>query len=276
LFIIGAAKAATTKLWKVLNEHPDIFLPAMKETNFLLGGEWSRGGLEWYESLYEPAGDAIYRGDASPSYSMFPIFLGPPESAASLAPHARIIYAIRHPVERMVSHWAEATTSGYEHRDLEQATTWNSIYYLTSCYGLQLSRWAAVFPRDSLLLVRSEDLAHDPGPTIDSILTHLGLPPAWRPSDPAAHVNPSDGKLRTRDQLRLVSGALRGAGFEQAAVRVAQRTPRKERAHLLTSYAPPELTLSPERVAAWLDCFRPDFALLRQFVGDETDLYGLA
>src|SRR5207244_373241 len=133
-----------------------------------------RRGLSWYESLYGPAACARQLGDASPSYSTFPIFLGVPERAAALVPEARIIYTIRHPVRRMVSHWAQATTAGYEHRDLEQATVWGSVYYFSSCYGLQLSQWAAVFPREALLVVRSEDLAERPEPTIDHILTHLG------------------------------------------------------------------------------------------------------
>src|SRR5690349_16475715 len=108
----------------MLREHPDVFLPDLKETNFLLGGDWAQHGVQWYESLYESAGTARQLGDASPSYSAFPIFLGVPERAADLMPQARIIYTIRHPVRRIVSHWAQATTAGYEHRDLEHATTW--------------------------------------------------------------------------------------------------------------------------------------------------------
>ena len=38
-FIIGAAKAATTTVWSLLNEHPDVFMPERKEPNYLLGGD---------------------------------------------------------------------------------------------------------------------------------------------------------------------------------------------------------------------------------------------
>jgi hypothetical protein len=275
-FIIGAAKAATTTVWSSLREHPDVFLPGLKEPNYLLGDEWSRRGLRWYESLYAGAGAATARGDASPGYSMFPLFTGVPDRAAALVPDARIIYIIRHPVERMASHWTQATTAGYEHRSLNEALISGSLYFFSSCYGLQLSRWAAVFPREALLVLRSEDLDRDPAVTIDRILTHLGLEPGWRPSSPAVHRNALEWKVRSPRKLRAASGALRGAGLERAARHLTRRTRFKTRLGILGRYPQEELDLDQERAAALFECFRADFALLRQLVGSEIDLYGLA
>lgn len=275
-FIIGAAKAATTTVWSALGEHPDVFLPGVKEPNYLLGGDWSRRGLGWYESLYDEAGTASARGDASPGYSMFPLFTGVPERAAALVPDARIIYMIRHPVQRMVSHWTQATTAGYEHRPLNEALIWGSVYFFTSCYGLQLSRWAAMFPRDALLVVRCEDLDGDPGGSLDRILTHVGLEPGWRPTQTESRRNASEWKVRSPRTLRNVAGALRGAGLESAARHLTRRTPSKMRLGILGAYPREELELEEQRAAALFECFRPDFAFLRQLVGSEIDLYGLA
>jgi hypothetical protein len=274
--IIGAAKAATTTLWSILNEHPEVFVSEVKEPNYLLGGEWAGRGLDWYESLFDPAGQAVHRGEASPAYTMFPMFTGVPERAATLVPDARIIYTIRHPVRRMVSHWTQATTAGHEHRPLEDALVWASAYYFTSCYGLQLSRWAKAFPRQALLVVRSEDLAENPEATIDRVLAHLGLPVGWRPSASSMRQNVSAWKPRSPRPLIRLSGALRGAGLEQPAELIAKRTPFKQRVRLLRPYRPAELRLDPARSEALLECFRSDFALLRTLVGDELDLYGLA
>jgi hypothetical protein len=275
-FIIGAAKAATTALWTTLQEHPDVFFSAQKETNYLLGGEWSSRGPEWYESLFVPGDSVRHRGEASPSYSMFPMFRGVPERAIALVPEARIIYMIRSPVRRMISHWAQATAAGHEHRPLAEAVVWGSAYYFSSCYGLQLSRWAKVYPSQSLLVVRSEDLAAEPESTMDRVLTHLGLDPGWRPADVNRRLNTLDGKLRVPRPVRTVSGVLRGAGLERAAVGVAKRTPRKQRLGLVRSYSDAELELPADIEAALAECFRTDFRLLRSLVGDELDLYGLA
>ena len=275
-FIIGAAKAATTALWKTLQEHPDVFFPAQKETNYLLGSEWSKQGPEWYESLFAPGTAMRHRGEASPSYSMFPMFRGVPARAAALAPEARIIYMIRSPVRRMVSHWAQATAAGHEHRPLAEAVVWGSPYYFSSCYGLQLSRWAEAYPSQALLVVRSEDLAGQPESTLDRVLTHLGLDPGWRPVDVNRRLNTLEGKLRVPRPVRTVSGVLRGAGLERAAVGLAKRTPGKQRIGLVRPYTDAELKLPADIEAALTECFRSDFRLLRSLVGDELDLYGLA
>lgn len=274
-FIIGAARAATTTLWTTLNAHPDIYMSEVKETHYLLGGEWARRGQGWYESLFSPGQGALHRGEASTGYSMFPIFLGVPERAAALVPDARIVYTIRHPVQRMVSHWVQATTSGHEHRPLEEAIVWGSAYHFTSCYGLQLSRWLDRFPRESVLVVRSEDLMANAGPTLDRVLAHLGLP-SWRPASDSIRENATDSKLRARPWLIHTSGALRGAGLERAAFHAARRSAFKERLGLLRLNRPSDLELDPDRAEALLECFRADFASLRQMVGDELDLYGLA
>lgn len=253
-----------------------MFVPPLKEPHYLLGGEWSRRGLSWYESLYAPAGNTLHRGEASTGYSMFPVFTGVPDRAAALVPEARIIYMIRHPVRRMVSHWAQANNSGHEHRPLEEAIVRDSAYYFASCYGLQLSRWVASFPREAILVLRSEDLGTAPGATIDRILSHLGLPCGWRPGHAVMRENATEWKLRTRPPLRVISGALRGAGFEKAAVHVARPRPLIRRVKLVEAFRPSKLELSPERADALLESFRSDFALLRSLAGDDIDLYGLA
>jgi hypothetical protein len=273
--IIGAARAATTTLWATLRAHPDVYMTELKETHYLLGGEWARRGQAWYESLFSPGQGALHRGEASTGYSMFPMFLGVPERAAALVPNVRIIYMIRHPVQRMVSHWVQATTSGQEHRPLEEAVVWGSAYYFTSCYGLQLSRWLEHFPRESVLVVRSEDLSADGGSTLDRILEHLDLPP-WRPPSESIRENATESKLRARAWLVHASGALRGAGLEALAVRTARRSLLKRRLGLLRPNRPSELELDPTRAQALLECFRADFGSLRALVGDELDLYGLA
>lgn len=274
--IIGAAKAATSTVWSILGEHPDVFLPEVKEPNYFLEHIAASRGLAWYESLYDSAGDARHRGESSNGYSMFPIFRGVPERAAALVPDARIIYIIRHPVRRMVSQWIQFTTAGYEHRPLHEALVYGTPYYFTSCYGLQLSRWARVFPHDALLVVRSEDLMTSPGPTIERVLAHLGLDTGWRPSDVAMRKNESKYKVRSPRPVRRVSGALRGVGLEGAAAAVARRTEFRARAGLFQPYRASEVELDPMLDEALLECFRADLEVLRKMVGSEMDLYGLA
>ena len=70
--IIGAAKAGTTSLYDWLRQHPDVFMPALKEPKFFAydperGGEFPIRTLEAYTALFEGATAAAI-GEASPSY----------------------------------------------------------------------------------------------------------------------------------------------------------------------------------------------------------------
>ncbi|MGH9275962.1 MAG: sulfotransferase family protein [Acidimicrobiales bacterium] len=271
--IIGAQKAATTSLWEYLRQHPGVYVPpALKEVNYFIEqGNWDKG-IDWYERLYSDAEPSQRRGDVSPGYSMFPFYRGAPARAAELIPDARVVYMIRHPVERMVSAWVEGIGWGIEDHDLVDAALYRANYLLLSCYWLQLEEWLACFPREQVLVLRSEDLAADPGGTLDKILVHIGLEPAWRPSDLDVRHNLRGQKSIMPTRVRGMAGALRRLGWERSAVALGPRGRLKRLAKPVDERS----TLSPELYDALGSCFRADLAKLRQLVGDEMDLWGLA
>lgn len=271
--IIGAQKAATTTLHQLLRQHPEVFLPELKETNYLIEQGNLARGREWYESLFDPAGDRPHRGEASPGYTMFPHFRGAPERAATLMPTARLIYVIRHPVERMRSAWAQQTGEGLEDRDLVDALLGDSHHIQLSSYGLQTAQWLAHFPREQLLVLRQEDLRDHPGTVIDQVLQHLGLPTGWRPADLGRAWNVTEDKRLQRRTLRTVAGMARRSGHELAARRLGPTGPL---GRLARPFRPDDLLLPADLHAALTEVFRSDLALLRSLVGPELDLWDLA
>jgi hypothetical protein len=54
---------------------------------------------------------------------------------------------------------------------------WDHAYLARGRYAEQLERWFAVFPREQLLVVASDDLASKPAETYAEILGFLGAPP---------------------------------------------------------------------------------------------------
>lgn len=268
--VIGAQRAATTTLYAWLREHPAIFLPRLKETNFLLDvGAWDRG-VAWYESLYEAGASHAHRGDVSPAYTLFPRFRHAPERAAEVVPEARLVYLVREPVSRMVSAWAQLVGAGFEHRPLDEALRREAHYTWGSCYALQLERWLAHFERERLLVLRTEDLAADPGGALDRVLAHLGLPPGWRPEQPRA-LNATAGKQTVPRPLHRAAAALEAAGLARPA-RALGPTGRLGR-RVARPLPPPRLDPGLARDLAAL--FRDDVARLRALVGPEMDLWGL-
>ena len=49
---VGAQKAGTTTLYDILNQHPDIYLPKIKETKYFAADEKFNRGLDYYERKY--------------------------------------------------------------------------------------------------------------------------------------------------------------------------------------------------------------------------------
>ena len=71
-FIIGAAKSATTTLYKYLASHPQIHMSVEKEPNFFGADIKYQRGLTWYSELFSEAEVGQICGEASTDYSKFP------------------------------------------------------------------------------------------------------------------------------------------------------------------------------------------------------------
>ena len=102
-FVIGARKCGTTTLDQYMRQHPQICLPrGKKELNFF--GDQAHRGLAWYRAHFAHAGADQLCGEVAPMYS---IEQDPPcaRRIAELV-LARLIYIVRHPVERRTQTFA--------------------------------------------------------------------------------------------------------------------------------------------------------------------------
>ena len=112
-FIIGAAKAATTSLSSLLAAHPQAGIAWNKETHFFSHDPHYKQGWQKYLKLFEHCTKAKAIGDASTSYSRLRYYPQTLERLKRHVPNAKIIYMVRHPLERMVSAYSEhACTPG--------------------------------------------------------------------------------------------------------------------------------------------------------------------
>jgi hypothetical protein len=112
-FIIGAAKAATTSLSSLLAQHPQANLVRNKEPHFFSYDQFYRLGWDKYLKLFEHCAKEKAIGDASTSYSRVRYHPLVVERIHQHVPNARIIYMVRHPLERMESAYSEhACTPG--------------------------------------------------------------------------------------------------------------------------------------------------------------------
>jgi hypothetical protein len=106
-FIIGAPKAATTSLASLLRYHPEAGIVHGKECNFFSYDQCYAMGWEGYLRLYVECANKRVLGDASTSYSRIRYH---PQTIARIhhhVPDAKIIYMVRHPLQRIESAYIE-------------------------------------------------------------------------------------------------------------------------------------------------------------------------
>ena len=175
--VIGAMKSGTTSLYHYLRAHPQVFMPQHKELNFFVASKGWSHGRAWYEAQFAGAEGAIAVGEASPTYAMHPEFPGVADRIADLLPEVRLVYALRHPIERMRSHYLHEVGHGREHAPIAQALVDNPRYLDTSRYGMQLERYLARFPPERLQVITAEELHDHRVATVRRVLEFLGADP---------------------------------------------------------------------------------------------------
>ncbi len=179
-FVIGALKAGTTSLHFYLEHVPGIHMSHVKETNFFLdptpGLAFTRvASLRQYVRLFRS--DAPVRGESSPAYTLYPLLRGVPERIAALVPDAKLIYVVRNPADRIVSHFVHNVATKDIRRsfadnagDLSDA---DNRYIFPCLYWMQLQRYLKVFDASQILVVDNEDLLHDRLTTLGEIFRFL-------------------------------------------------------------------------------------------------------
>lgn len=207
--VIGAMKAGTTSLHRYLREHPQVFMPEEKELHFFVAEKrWGRG-RNWYEAQFAAAGDAIAVGEASPNYTKYPVFPGVPERIAKLLPDVRLIYLVRHPVDRFRSGYLDEVRRGRQRNPIESTLASNPGYLAASKYAMQLEQYLAHFPRDQLLVITSEDLQRQRVATMRVVHAFLGVDDV-APATLSEEFNRTEGKRMLRPvarRLRRLPGA---------------------------------------------------------------------
>lgn len=190
LFVVGAAKAGTTSLHAYLGQHPDIHMSAHKEPHFFADVRNAPNILavrdrERYLALFVEGRDRRYRGEASPSYLWDPKAA---ERIRSASPEARIVIALRDPVERAHSHYLMDLREGLHRRSFQKAlardleereTGWgiSHLYHALGRYADQVERYLQVFARSRVHVLFFEHMRDDPGAALERLYAFLELPP---------------------------------------------------------------------------------------------------
>jgi len=272
--IIGAMKCATSTLHEQLARQPGIFMSDPKEPNFFSNDEIYAKGLSWYESLFPQAeasapaqgSGTTLRGESSTHYTKLPTYPRTVERMSRALPDARLVYVMRHPVERLVSQYIHEWTQRNISTDIDEAVDRHPELVAYSRYAMQLEPYREAYGAEGVLPVFFEEVIARPRETLERVCRFVGYAgtPRWESSAGAANVS--------RERLR--QSPLRDAVVDHPWVTFVRRRfiPKSVREWVKKPWRMekrPEL--SPESVARLKEVFDEDLAILGGWLGMELD-----
>lgn len=189
--IAGAPRSATTWLYELADRHPEIAMarPCTPEPKFFLVDENYERGLHSYASTwFDPLPASLIYGEKTTNYLESRIAC---ERIAHDLPNVQLIFLLRDPVERAYSNYVWSMRHGLETesfaRALElEATRERNVapslryarphaYFSRGLYAELLRPWLARFPREHILVLRSEDVASNPRDVARCLYRFIGV-----------------------------------------------------------------------------------------------------
>lgn len=175
VMVIGAAKSGTTAISSGLALHPDICFSNPKETQFFSDTEW-RFKIDSYKKFFKESNLPIY-AEGSTNYTKHPHFnLDVHKDLHEYNPHLKLIYIVRNPIDRIISHYVHAYNRGYEtNPNINEAIFSNPIYTDISRYYYQISKYISVFGKNQVKLVFFDDYTANPQSIFDEIFDFIDV-----------------------------------------------------------------------------------------------------
>jgi hypothetical protein len=193
--IVGTQKGGTTALDTFLSQHPDIYTTPLKETHFFSSESmFAEGEPDYalYHSFFDTYSGQKMIGEATPKYMVHPHV---PERLWRYNPALKIIMLLRHPADRAYSHYIMSVELEMETLSFSEAIRqedarieaaagdlsagsplWMQSYVSRGRYLGQIKNLLRFFPREQLLILRSEDLSRDHAGTLARVYEFLGVP----------------------------------------------------------------------------------------------------
>jgi len=255
IIILGAQKCATTSLFDVMTRAPRIVGASPKEPHYFSTCEDWRDGLDDYHRIYAAQDDAL-RLEASTTYTFFPHRKrGLWHDLHAYNPTLRLIYVVRKPVDRIMSHYKHVVRRGYFSGTLEKFALNKPQALSISRYYTQIRPFIERFGREQVLLLQYEDVIS--GRANRKVAEFVGLDPDALGSEPALS-NESGAVRHRRFSEDRPAWKLLSAASPKTAERISRR---------LTRSPPASPDLSPELQGAINHMLEPDIRAFEKLSG---------
>lgn len=267
IIVIGAMKAATSSICSFLEDHPAVHMPPRTEPCFFShDSNWEKGS-DWYLNLFRDAQDGQLIAEGSNDYTFGAVYPDAPARMASYCPDAKLIFMVRHPIERIISAWIQnrADMADKFPPTLDQAVAeMPDLYIDPSLYMHQLQRYLALYAEDRIYIGFMEEMSARPDSFFSSLCAFLNIEaPQTDATQVGVHKNASAGKAvptQAYSTLKNLPFARRAKAFIPKGV---QRSVR----NLLSKRIVDRPRFSPQAFEQLVEQVRPDAEAFLKYTG---------
>lgn len=271
--VIGAMKAATSTVCAYLEDHPDIYMVPECEPNYFNRDENYARGEAWYHGhLAQHAHEALC-GEGTNDYASRDVF---PYSATRMAaynPDMKIIYIVRHPIDRIVSAWIQ---NRVDQRDMVPPTLDRAVQEMPerfvgqSLYWHNITPYRELFGDQQIFVGFMDDLQQDAEAFFASLTAFLDVAP--QPNIQRGHLNKTVGKRVPTQTYTVLNNLPVTDALKQIVPRKVRRLVRR---HLLSRTVAERPDFSPQVRADLVAQLRPDTAAFLSHYGKPADFWQL-
>ncbi|MEQ8857282.1 MAG: sulfotransferase [Pseudomonadales bacterium] len=259
LIVIGAHRAGTTAVYRFCQEHPQVYMSPIKETNFLAFDpdnpahlrdheQYPVRTLEEYRDQFRGVSAEPVVGEASPNYLYSQLAV---ERIAKHLPEAGLLLMLRNPIDRLRSMYLAQVRDGRTRRSWQQAIS--SVPWLKRhAYCDNVARYVHAFGRQRLIVMFYEDLEADANAFCSDLFGRLRVDPTFVPNLQIRHNKGGVPRskllhrLTTNKRVNTIAGSLVPHSWINAAKSVRNKNLDR----------PPPLEAT--EVTALRKVFRPD------------------
>ncbi len=209
---IGPSKAGSSWLFERLRDHRLVHVPEAKDT-YYFDRHYDRGG-DWYRQHFGDLDDGYSsRGEICHDYLYSSVAA---ERIAQDLPDVRLMFGLRDPVDRALSHFRQSLRVGNVSADLHQALETNPAIVDHSRYARHLTPFLERFEASKMLVIPFESIGTQPDELLLTVFKFIEVEPdilALQRS--AERVNPAaEARFPGSGQVaRLGSATLRRFGM---------------------------------------------------------------
>lgn len=262
--IIGAMKCATSTIHDQLALQPGIFMTELKEPNFFSNDEQYSKGWEWYSSHFQAARKTEICGESSTHYTKLPTYPNTVERIYKHLPDIKLIYVMRHPIDRLVSQYIHEWTLNILSVDINQAIDSYKELIDYSLYSKQLEPYINTFGKEKILPIFFERLVSHKQEELERICNFIGYSqqPTWNLESDAQNVS----KERMREN-RIRDFLVEAPGLKQIRRQLIPKGWRERAKSLWRMTEKPEI--DRQKLAELKSIFDEDLSTMGSLLGVE-------